>query len=81
MLEIIEKLAESITPEQKDLLKDVLGDDYSGFEAMLSAKSKSRIEDQLAEVKAAFKKAPALKLLKLHGEMSPEQRDLLNELL
>lgn len=82
MLDAIQKFADSITTgEQAEGIQRRLGSAYGSFHLLMLSKTEDEASERLAVFKTEVKSVSMPELFALHGELTDEQREILEDLL
>ncbi len=81
MLDEIQKLADSLTGDQSHKIQNALGQSYGSFHLLMLSKTEEEVSDRFAVFKSEVKRVPIATLFALHGELTDEQRAILEDLL
>lgn len=81
MIDQLNKLRESITNEQMDALKAILGEDTARlFRRALVSKDEETARKRVGKFSAALRKEP-IKAFKLYGKMTKEQKAIVQDFM
>jgi len=81
MLEEITKFSKSLTDDQKNAVEGMLGDSFRSFLSLIQSNTEEEVSDRLLLFKKEVSALPIETLLAIHGELTDEQRSILEDLL
>ena len=81
MLDEIQKLADSITGDQALDIQKALGPSYGSFHMLMLSKNEGEATERFSVFKSEVKSVPIATLFALHGELTDDQRSILEDLL
>ncbi len=81
MLDAIQKLADSITGDQALAIQRALGQSYGSFHTLMLSETEEEASERFPVFRSEVKKVPMSTLFALHGELTDEQRAILEDLL